>query len=516
VYPPGFAASPTKSSRAACPSFWSVDQFGGHYVSWPADGAWTPLPGINDQNDGQAARLDFVGDAANPGGYTARDADYIYFRMRVAEPTVTSGTYSDTVMVLIDKPGIGNADRPDYGFAWDSKSGDNTRHGLEMMIPAVVWNQFWNQNRMDDIDGSSGQKYSRDINGDGRTGDGYIRTVDNQGTANLGVTSFVDIAVSWDYLENPLKGNTSLSHTDAPWRVTFASIQNATDHNPLSTDIAGGANPSDPTTVGWSDSRATIGLSNPVNATIITGGTGTLGATVANTAAAGASNLNYVLGAAVQTGAASLGAVTPGSGSLAPGASAANTVTASSTNVGLNTIRFTATDANATNSPQTADAVLTVLDHSRASLAASYTPTLDLDFGSVHQNETAVRFLDIFNLVQTPEYTVALELDSQSGLSGTKFSSDLTSLTNLLAGTSQSFSITFDTTGLGSYAATYVLGLSDIDLPGANAPGSEILTIHITGTVVSLDTDIPEPATLALLGLAASGLGGYIRRRRTA
>ena len=62
---------------------------------------------------------------------------------------------------------------------------------------------------------------------------------------------------------------------------------------------------------------ATIALTNAVNATIITGGTGTLGTTVSNSAGSGANNLNYTLTAAVQSGNATLGSLR--SGSVAPG-----------------------------------------------------------------------------------------------------------------------------------------------------------------------------------------------------
>lgn len=230
----------------------TINQVGGTYASWPS--TWTPLTGVNDANDGLSrTQLDFVGDSANPGGYWASDANYVYFRMRVAAPTVVANTYSDTLTVLIDLPGMdsANPNNANYGFAWDSKSGNNTQHGLEMQIPSIKGQQ-WQNNRMGDIDGSDGQKLANDINGNSRVGDGYVRTIDGQSTANLGNTSFVDVAVAWDYLQNPAKGNTQLSSTNlATWRIAFASIPNATDHNSLTGDISGGANPSSLVSVGW-------------------------------------------------------------------------------------------------------------------------------------------------------------------------------------------------------------------------------------------------------------------------
>ena len=128
---------------------------------------------------------------------------------------------------------------------------------------------------------------------------------------------------------------------------------------------------------------AIIALGRGSGVTIISGGTAALGMTVSNSAASGASNLNYTLTAAVLSGSATLGAITSGTGSLAPGGSQSCTVSATSTALGVTTISFTGSDPNASNSPQMTTAALTVLDHAAAAFTNSST-VLTLSFGTMH------------------------------------------------------------------------------------------------------------------------------------
>lgn len=218
---------------------------------------WMPLMGLNDAFDsGVSKELNFVGDSSNPGAYMATTTTYVYFRMRVAyDVAVNPTTFSGAHLLMIDVPSITNSGKsgtntngslPDYAFAWDSKSADPTKHGLEMSVLSVRDN-VWNGINMDDIDGSGGQKLSNDINGGGRTTDGYVQTVDAQPTVNLGQTTFIDFSVSWAYLETytPLR-------KDQVWNIALGSISNATDHNNLNADIGGGATTASATTVGFS------------------------------------------------------------------------------------------------------------------------------------------------------------------------------------------------------------------------------------------------------------------------
>ena len=241
--------------------------FIGSGLSWPGAGDWVAIDGVNDGDDGIDEELDFVGDEDDAGGYTYRDADYVYFRMRLDVGTIVSSggqaTFSDSHLVLIDVVGKkwdanantglpagglvdGELGKADYSFAWDSKSAAPTAHGLEMQVPETNGIAAWASTRMDDIDGNNAQKLDNDINGAGRTTDGYVQATDNVSTTSFETTTLLDFAVSWSYLET----YTDLSQ-DQTWNVTFGSISNATDHNNIAADVAGGVNPADDNNTGW-------------------------------------------------------------------------------------------------------------------------------------------------------------------------------------------------------------------------------------------------------------------------
>jgi len=222
--------------------------------------SWTAINGLNDPDDGLAEQLDFVGDATTPGAYWGIDDSYVYFRMRL--DVGLNPSFSDSHFVLFDVEGNIN---PDYAFAWDSNSNDPDKHGLEMLILDTT-DGTWGGTKMDDIDGSSGQKGVLDINGNSRTTDGYVRAEDDIGsdTDFFGKTTFLDFAVSLSYLSN----NVPAMVTNSNWNVQFATIANANDHGFLSADIAGGQTPGSTIT---SSSWSTIAIPEPTAATLIIG-----------------------------------------------------------------------------------------------------------------------------------------------------------------------------------------------------------------------------------------------------
>jgi len=220
-------------------------------------------------------------------------------------------------------------------------------------------------------------------------------------------------------------------------------------------------------------SPASITLGSVFNATIISGGTASLGATVSNSAASGANNLNYTLTAAVPIGNASLGTVTPGSGNLTPSASQSSTVSASSSNLGVNTIRFTATDSNASNSPQTIDATLTVLGHTAPNLtllsgnnqtvivgATGVTAGLKLSNGTL--NQTGLALLDVNSLGTFV-----------TGSTGGKL---------VASGSTQSYTGNFSTSTLGTQNQTFSLNVGD-DKTLSGASSATALSTTATLTV---------------------------------
>jgi endonuclease I len=128
---------------------------------------------------------------------------------------------------------------------------------------------------------------------------------------------------------------------------------------------------------------------------------------------------------------------------------------------------------------------LDVLDPSNASFASGVDQNLlTIDFGTFAVGGTVNSGFDLFNLVQSVGFTADLDLDSIPGVGDTGvLSTDLSAFGGLVAGSSNGFLASFDTSNVGTFSATYTLNLSDEDIAGAT---NQVLTLQLLGEVAGL------------------------------
>jgi hypothetical protein len=132
---------------------------------------------------------------------------------------------------------------------------------------------------------------------------------------------------------------------------------------------------------------------------------------------------------------------------------------------------------------------------------------ITIDFGSLFVGDTPLQSFNLWNLASTgPTADLSLLSFAGSGDTGV-FSTDLAPLAGLTAGSSRSFSASFNTSQPGTYSATLELLVSDTK----GSPQSP-LKVFLTGQVLQ---PVPEPSAivLAVVGLLCF-LGWRWKRRK--